>query len=327
MPRFFFFFLGAADPRVAHCARPVDAPHRKSGGTAWPSTRRAVFANREELLIRFGCNVWLTDVTMQAGDSHLPTSPHISPHLPVSPRISRISPYLPISPHISPHLPTSPPQAHAISAPPRGAKRRHGAARGGGGGGGILCGGLLDSDSDAFNVPPPAALVGLAVRKLFPRHGTFSGAGDMGRAAGDVGRSRLFWHLSGPPSPAFSRLLPPSHLLPPATAFDRPPVSGTVVSHHASLFRVLYSDGDEEDVPLAALVKLALAAPQHLVGRRVSKHFPGLGRFEGAVASHSSRDGFLVQYDDGDEEHLAPPQLLRILLPVKGKGRKKACGA
>ncbi|EOD05117.1 hypothetical protein EMIHUDRAFT_438993 [Emiliania huxleyi CCMP1516] len=166
-------------------------------------------------------------------------------------------------------------QAHAISAPPRGAKRRHGAARGGGGGG-ILCGGLLDSDSDAFNVPPPAALVGLAVRKLFPRHGTFS---------------------------------------------------GTVVSHHASLFRVLYSDGDEEDVPLAALVKLALAAPQHLVGRRVSKHFPGLGRFEGAVASHSSRDGFLVQYDDGDEEHLAPPQLLRILLPVKGKGRKKACGA
>ena len=109
---------------------------------------------------------------------------------------------------------------------------------------------------------------------------------------------------------------------------DRPPpVSGTVVSHHASLFRVLYSDGDEEDVHLAALVKLALAAPQHLVGRRVSKHFPGLGRFEGAVASHSSRDGFLVQYDDGDEEHLAPPQLLRILLPVKGKGRKKACGA
>ncbi|EOD38791.1 hypothetical protein EMIHUDRAFT_361605, partial [Emiliania huxleyi CCMP1516] len=157
------FADGAADPRVAHCARPVDAPHRK-----------------------FGCNVWLTDVTMQA---------------------------------------------HAISAPPRGAKRRQDAARGGGGGG-ILCGGLLDSDSDAFNVPPPAALVGLAVRKLFPRHGTFS---------------------------------------------------GTVVSHHASLFRVLYSDGDEEDVPLAALAKLALAAPQHLVGRRVSKHFPGLGRFEGAV--------------------------------------------
>ena len=62
---------------------------------------------------------------------------------------------------------------------------------------------------------------------------------------------------------------------------------GTVVAHDSALgYHLEYLDGDEEDVGLDELVRLPLASPDALVGRRVSKHFAGYGRFEGRVAAY-----------------------------------------
>ena len=75
------------------------------------------------------------------------------------------------------------------------------------------------------------------------------------------------------------------------------------------------------------IAALPLAGPASLVGRRVAKHFPGHGRFEGRVASlekMGSRDEFRVEYDDGDAEDLDVGSVLRILLPAAAPATKKA---
>ena len=41
-----------------------------------------------------------------------------------------------------------------------------------------------------------------------------------------------------------------------------------------------YEDEDEEHLAFETLAQLPLLHPDALVGRRVSKHFPGFGRFE-----------------------------------------------
>jgi hypothetical protein len=100
-------------------------------------------------------------------------------------------------------------------------------------------------------------------------------------------------------------------------------------------FRVVYTDGDEEDLSLDALCKLQLERPDSLVGRPVTKHFPGHGRFEGWVDGFEPNDKYYkVKYDDGDAEHLHDGdaehllhgQVIRILLPPRQlkKRRKQA---
>ena len=66
------------------------------------------------------------------------------------------------------------------------------------------------------------------------------------------------------------------------------------------------------------------------VGRRVSRHFAGHGRFEGTVVGWESRGagggtGYKLRYEDGDEESEIPTaEVLRLLLPPKaGKAKKK----
>ena len=67
--------------------------------------------------------------------------------------------------------------------------------------------------------------------------------------------------------------------------------------------------------------------PHTSIGRPVSKHFIGHGRFGGVVESYATAEGFEVVYDDGDREHLDPADLLRILLvppkPSKGGAKRK----
>lgn len=103
--------------------------------------------------------------------------------------------------------------------------------------------------------------------------------------------------------------------------------SGTVAAHDSQLatFRVEYDDGDEEDLEADALLLLPLAEPKSLVGRRLSRHFAGYGRFEGQVTSYDDASGFEVTYEDGDiEDNLAAPEVLRLLMPpLKPKKRKR----
>ena len=110
----------------------------------------------------------------------------------------------------------------------------------------------------------------------------------------------------------------------PASAALRTPSS----AHDAALgYRVEYDDGDAEDLTFDQIAALPLAEPAVLVGRRVAKHFPGHGRFEGRVASlekMGSRDEFRVEYDDGDAEDLDVGSVLRILLPAAAPAAKKA---
>ena len=56
----------------------------------------------------------------------------------------------------------------------------------------------------------------------------------------------------------------------------------------------------------------------------MAKHFAGHGRFEGAVVEHDAERGYRVAYDDGDEEHVGQPELLRLLLPPEKSGKRKA---
>ena len=104
---------------------------------------------------------------------------------------------------------------------------------------------------------------------------------------------------------------------------------GVVAAYDASCgYRLEYEDGDEEDLTLEELLKLPLSDPHALVGRKLSKHFPGHGRFDGVVASYSEQMlkgvpvGFHVRYTDGDTEHIFAAELLRLLQPEKvGKRR------
>jgi len=125
---------------------------------------------------------------------------------------------------------------------------------------------LLTDEIESINVPLPSALLGLYVKKKFPRYGTFSG--------------RIAQY-----DPGFG-------------------------------YRIEYEDGDSEDLSLEQLTRLPLACPSCVVGRRVSKHFPGHGRFAGLVQSHSDL-GYHVTYTDGDSEHLSSSQLLVILAPPR----------
>ena len=99
---------------------------------------------------------------------------------------------------------------------------------------------------------------------------------------------------------------------------------GTVISHDALCgFRLLYDDGDVEDLDFETLATLRLSDANQLVGRRVSKHFPGCGRFGGAVKEYCPERAYLVRYDDGDEEHLGARDLLSILTSVKNHKRRR----
>ena len=72
--------------------------------------------------------------------------------------------------------------------------------------------------------------------------------------------------------------------------------------------------------------------PPHLpfaseVGRRVSKHFPGFGRYGGKVVGRSHERGYSVQYEDGDTEDLSQADVLRLLqTPSKHKRARGAGG-
>lgn len=97
-----------------------------------------------------------------------------------------------------------------------------------------------------------------------------------------------------------------------------------VVSHDATHgFRIVYEDGDEEDLDLESMTRLPLLNAAQLVGRRVSKHFPGRGRFGGTVESHCKQFGYLVRYEDDDEEHLSSYELLAILAHAKAARKKR----
>lgn len=113
---------------------------------------------------------------------------------------------------------------------------------------------------------------------------------------------------------------------------------GAAVSHcPVKGYHLQYDDGDEEDVGVDELLALPLAQPDGLIGRRVSKHFVGHGRFEGVIGRYDRAQGcYAVTYDDGDAEHVSPPMVLRLLLPERpgkgggkgaGKGKARACGA
>jgi hypothetical protein len=92
---------------------------------------------------------------------------------------------------------------------------------------------------------------------------------------------------------------------------------------------VVYTDGDEEDLSLDTLCKLELEKPDCLVGRPVTKLFPGHGRFEGSVVGFETEDKYYrIEYEDGDSEHLLHGQVIRILLPPRQpkKRRRQAVG-
>ena len=104
---------------------------------------------------------------------------------------------------------------------------------------------------------------------------------------------------------------------------------GVVTAHDASCgYRIEYEDGDEEDLTLEELLNLPLSDPHTLVGRKLSKHFPGHGRFDGVVASYSEEMlkgipvGFHVRYADDDTEHMFASELLRLLQPEKTVKRR-----
>jgi len=78
---------------------------------------------------------------------------------------------------------------------------------------------------------------------------------------------------------------------------------------------VRYEDEDEEHLAFETLAQLPLLHPETLVGRRVSKHFPGFGRFEGTVVQQGAELGYSVEYQDGDTEDLSQEDVLRLLLP------------
>lgn len=101
---------------------------------------------------------------------------------------------------------------------------------------------------------------------------------------------------------------------------------GVVSSYDPTLFslRVCYDDGDEEDLGVERLLSLPLAAPAELVGRRVSKHFPGHGRFDGVIASHCAEKGFRVTYDDGDSEDVWEAEGVRLLQLEQSAGAERA---
>lgn len=107
----------------------------------------------------------------------------------------------------------------------------------------------------------------------------------------------------------------------------RKPYIGHVSAHcPTNGYHLEYSDGDEEDMDPEELLRLRLAEPELLVGRRVAKHFPGHGRFEGKVSACNDVElqTFAIQYDDGDAESELPlGEVLRLLLPVKSGGRKR----
>ena len=102
---------------------------------------------------------------------------------------------------------------------------------------------------------------------------------------------------------------------------------GRVHSHSNDLgYHLEYSDGDEEDLGVDELLALPLAEPACLVGRRISRHFPGHGRFEGEVVAcnDGAPPGYRLRYDDGDEESEIPlAEVLRLLLPLSKKGGQK----
>lgn len=106
--------------------------------------------------------------------------------------------------------------------------------------------------------------------------------------------------------------------------------TGTVTEHAPTLgYHLEYSDGDEEDVGVDDLLALPLADPTAIVGRRIGRHFPGHGRFEGEVVAweHDHR-GYRLRYDDGDEESEIPAaEVLRLLLPFSSATGSKAAAA
>ena len=60
------------------------------------------------------------------------------------------------------------------------------------------------------------------------------------------------------------------------------------------------------------------------MGRRVSKHFPGFGRFAGKVVEQGGELGYSVEYQDGDTEDLSQEDVLRLLqAPVKQSSKHK----
>ena len=73
------------------------------------------------------------------------------------------------------------------------------------------------------------------------------------------------------------------------------------------------------------LLAQPIANGRSLVGRRIGRHFPGHGRFEGAVCAWEAKKGYRLKYDDGDEESQIPlAEVLRLLLPdTSGKRAKK----
>jgi hypothetical protein len=105
---------------------------------------------------------------------------------------------------------------------------------------------------------------------------------------------------------------------------------GTVDSYDPTNgYHLEYSDGDEEDMDVDDLLALPLEAPAALVGRRVTKHFPGHGRFEGSVTACDDPEAqtFTILYDDGDGESRLPlAEVYRLLLPSTSKGRAKKRG-
>lgn len=109
---------------------------------------------------------------------------------------------------------------------------------------------------------------------------------------------------------------------------------GTIASHDCQAgYRVEYTDGDAEDLSLEDILHLPLASPRALLGRRVSKHFAGFGRFEGEVAAYDPTDGFELHYEDGDSEKVGAAELVRLLLPplsakeLKQRKRKRSAAA
>jgi hypothetical protein len=51
-----------------------------------------------------------------------------------------------------------------------------------------------------------------------------------------------------------------------------------------------------------------------MIGKRVTKYFPGHGAFHGTVKQYGIKtDNYLVVYDDGDTETIKYPELLEIL--------------
>ena len=107
---------------------------------------------------------------------------------------------------------------------------------------------------------------------------------------------------------------------------------GTVMSHDAANgYHLEYTDGDEEDIGVDELLELKLSNAKSLIGRRVSRHFPGHGRFEGEVTAwqeEGERVGYKLRYDDGDEESEIPMvEVLKLLMPEstnkKGKAKKR----